>query len=331
MPIIYDKLLMTTVIPVASGKGGVGKTILTANLGVLLARAGKAVVLVDLDLGASNLHTCLGVKNTHLGIGNYVYKQTETLESLLVETTFPRLFLIPGDSLLPGTANLPFFKKQKIVRELSNLVADFVLLDLGAGSNYNTVDFFLTSLTGLIVVTPETTSILNAYSFIKTALFRMLHRSFAPRSRERNVIDEFSAGRLEGSDTTIQRLVTLLGEVSEDARRIAQTKLDAFLPRIVVNMGRHQGDLELGAKLRRIVRRNLGIDIEYIGFIAHDDNIGLSVAKRHPYVDSARESPFARSLGATAARLIHTPVPGTPQLFEDDEDLAEIAEEMVSR
>ncbi len=322
---------MTTVIPIASGKGGVGKTIISANLGILLAKAGKAVVLVDLDLGASNLHTCLGVKNTNLGIGNYVYKQAESLESLLVPTDFGRLYLIPGDSLLPGTANLPFFRKRRIVKELSELVADFVILDLGAGSNYNTVDFFLTSLTGIVVVTPETTSILNAYSFIKTALFRMLHRSFPAKSDERKLIQEFSAGRLEGDDTSIGNLVERLGTISRGSGAHAREKLDSFMPRVIVNMGRQQHDLELGARLRRVVRRNLGTDIEYIGFVAHDDNVGLSVARRHPYADMAPESPFARTLGGTAKRLINTPVPQTPQLFEDDEDLAEIAEEMVTK
>ena len=86
-------------------------------------------------------------------------------------------------------------------------------------------------------------------------------------------------------------------------------------------MGRRQEDLEVGARLRKVVRRNLGIDIEYIGFVAQDDQVGLSVAQRHPYVDLAPDTAFARTLGGAAKRLIETPVPETPQLFEDDEDM----------
>ncbi|HPE35715.1 MAG TPA: P-loop NTPase, partial [Spirochaetales bacterium] len=56
---------MGTVIPVASGKGGVGKTVVAANLGLALSALGKTVVLVDLDLGGANLHTVLGVRNRH--------------------------------------------------------------------------------------------------------------------------------------------------------------------------------------------------------------------------------------------------------------------------
>jgi flagellar biosynthesis protein FlhG len=92
-------------------------------------------------------------------------------------------------------------------------------------------------------------------------------------------------------------------------------------------MGRRQDDLEIGAKLRRIVRRNLEIEVEYIGFLPQDEHIGISVARRHPYVDGNGGAPFTQSLQATANRLIHTPVPETPKLYEDDEDLSDIAAE----
>ena len=94
-------------------------------------------------------------------------KQADSLEECIQPTDFERLFLIPGDSLLPGTANLPYFTKQRILKELNQSVADVVLLDLGAGSSYNTVDFFLASWSALMVTTGEPTAILNAYSFLK--------------------------------------------------------------------------------------------------------------------------------------------------------------------
>ena len=149
---------MATIIPVASGKGGVGKTLLVSNLGVSLARRGKTVILVDLDLGSSNLHTLLGIKNRYPGIGSFIYKHESSLESLLVETGMPQLYLIPGDSLFPGTANLQYFMKLRIMKELSRLVADYVLLDLGAGSAYNTVDFFINTHNGLNVNPPQKTA-----------------------------------------------------------------------------------------------------------------------------------------------------------------------------
>jgi flagellar biosynthesis protein FlhG len=318
---------MTTIIPVASGKGGVGKTVFTANVGVSLARAGKTVILVDLDLGGSNLHTCLGEKNDKSGIGNYIYKQERSLESLLVETREPRLYFIPGDSLLPGTANLPYFRKVKIIRELGGLIADFVILDLGSGTSYNTIDFFLTSTAGILVVTPETTSILNAYSFVKAALFRMIYRSFPARSEERQVIGEFTSERLEGTQRSMRALVERLGHVSREAAETAASQLHSFLPRVVLNMGRSNRDVPLGAKLRQVARKNLNLEVQYIGFLPRDEEVSTSILQRSPLLSINPDSPFARALSSVTSRLISEPTPKTPKLFEADEDLAELAEE----
>jgi len=128
----------------------------------------------------------------------------------VVETPAPHLFFIPGDALLPGTANLPNFRKMKILRELAALVADYVILDLGSGSSYNTIDFFLASDAGIIVTTPETTAILNAYSFLKTALYRLIFRSFPARSDERGLVRHFVMHKIEGSDMSFQTLIEQL-------------------------------------------------------------------------------------------------------------------------
>ncbi|NLJ46312.1 MAG: MinD/ParA family protein, partial [Treponema sp.] len=197
---------MVTIVPIASGKGGVGKTVLAANLGVCLAGLGRTVVLVDLDLGGANLHTCLGVKNRNPGIGALAWRQEKSLSDLLVQTGVDRLWFIPGDNLLPGTANLEFFVKRKILKDLARLPADFVLLDLGAGSSYNVVDFFLASSSGLLVIQPEATSILNAYSFLKTAVYRMLFRSFPKAGEERRRVIEFASRRVEGSGASFLEL-----------------------------------------------------------------------------------------------------------------------------
>jgi flagellar biosynthesis protein FlhG len=318
---------MTTIIPVASGKGGVGKTVFTANIGVALARAGKTVILVDLDLGGSNLHTCLGEKNDKAGVGNYIYKQEPSLESLLVETREPRLFFIPGDSLLPGTANLPYFRKVKIIKELTGLIADYVILDLGSGSNHNTVDFFLTSASGILVITPETTSVLNAYSFVKATLFRMIYRSFPARSREREVVRRFTTERIEGSERSTRALISRLGEVSQEAARTTAEQVRGFLPRVVLNMGRSNRDVPLGAKLRHVARKNLDVEVQYIGFLPYDEHVGTSIIRRRPLLSLEPGSAFARGLEHVTSRLVREPTPKTPKLFEADEDLEEVVQE----
>ncbi|MCF7929273.1 MAG: P-loop NTPase [Spirochaetales bacterium] len=322
---------MNVIVPVASGKGGVGKTVMTANLGVSLARLGKTVIMVDLDLGGANLHTCLGVKNKHAGVGQLINKQADRLESLIVPTGIDRLFFIPGDSLMPGTANLPYFKKRSIIRELSRLTADYTLLDLGSGSSYNTIDFFLTSSIGLIVTTPETTAVLNAYSFLKTALYRLLYRSFPPRSEERKLITDFVSQKIEGTDTSFRKLIMDLYALKPESGKTAEQKLETFFPKVILNMGSARNDIAVGSKLRQIVRRNLDIELEYIGFVQKHDQISQSIIRRQPLVLMEPGSSFATAVGQVARRIAAKPVPDIPVLYEDDEDLNKLESDYLDQ
>lgn len=320
---------MKTILPVASGKGGVGKTMFTANLGIALAQAGKTCILVDLDLGSSNLHTCLGIKNQHPGIGNYIYKQQDSLESLLLPTDTPQLYFIPGDSLLPGSANLPYFTKKKLIRELDQLVADFILLDLGAGSSYNVIDFFLISNTGLIVTTPETTSILSSYSFLKSAVYRLLYRTFPAKSAERDIIQEFIRRPLEGSQQSFTHLVHLISEYSADSGVQAEDQLQHFFPRVVLNMGNSTQDFSVGAKLREISRKNLSIPMEFIGFLPNDPGVSRSIITRIPYIIEQPNSKFAQGIQIVARKLTAGTFSTTPELFDDDQDIQELQAELT--
>ncbi|HDQ14659.1 MAG TPA: MinD/ParA family protein [Sediminispirochaeta sp.] len=319
---------MTNILPIAGGKGGVGKTLFAANLGIALAQAGKTCVLIDLDLGSSNLHTCLGIKNTNSGIGNYIYKQESSFDALLIPTEINRLFFVPGDSLLPGTANLPYFSKKKIIRDIQKLTADFVIIDLGAGSSYNVLDFFLTASSGLIVSTPETTSILSSYSFIKSTVYRLLTRSYPPKSIARQIVHDFFTKPIEGDSVTSDRLFQLLDGSETGTGETARRQLNSFFPRIVLNMGRSNRDFALGAKLRQISEKNLGVPMEYIGFLPKDERVAESIITRTPYILAEPDAPYCKAVQLTARKLISTQHHEIPRLFEgSDEDLEELKEQ----
>ena len=194
---------MVNILPIASGKGGVGKSTVAANLAILLARSGKRILLCDFDFGGANLHTLLGLKNSHAGMGNFIYKQTSELSDLVQNTMEENLKFIAGDCLYPGTANMDTFTKNKIIRKLSQIENfDYAILDLGAGTTYNTLDFFLLTHNSILVTTPELTSVLNAYSFLKAASFRFLMRQFKAKSDERKFINEYLKNSASGTETS---------------------------------------------------------------------------------------------------------------------------------
>ncbi|MCK5674700.1 MAG: P-loop NTPase [Spirochaetales bacterium] len=312
---------MNTIIPIASGKGGVGKTIFTANLAVTLAKMGKTVIAIDLDLGSSNLHTCLGIKNRHPGIGNFIYNKDVSLESLIVKTEIDRLYFIPGDSLIPGTANLQYFIKKKLIKSIQNLVADYILLDLGAGTSYNIIDFFLISKTGILVTTPETTSILSAYAFLKTTIFRMLFRSFPAKSKERETIHHFLTDRMEGTDNSFIVLTEYLRKINPDSGDFSLRQINNFYPRIVLNIGRNKQAISLGSKLRQICKKNIGINMEYIGYIEYTEQVSESIINRTALALSSPNSQFARAIRKIAENLIQLPYIDKPVLYDSDEDI----------
>jgi len=303
----------------------VGKSSISANLGVCLAQQGKTTILVDLDLGGSNLHTFLGVKNSDKGMGSYIaqWDRQVKLETLIQETKVPRLYLIPGDSLIPGTANLPYYIKKKILSELTKLVADYIILDLGSGTTFNVLDFFLASDTGLVVAAPETTSILNAYSLIKSGLFRKLFLSFPGKSEERTLLQEFFSVKLEGSGKNLETLAAEMERLNPASALTMRQIMSRFYPRVILNQGRNDYDLKLGMKLREIVTKNLKIDMEYFAYLPYDDRVRLSILKREPLALGVPSSPLIQVLQQMAQKIIQMPVENPPR-FYDDEDIDEL-------
>ena len=296
---------------------------LTVNLGVTLAAMGKTVILIDLDLGGSNLHTFLGIRNSKTGIGNYLNKQAESLESLITPTGIDRLFFIPGDGLFAGTAHMHYFQKMKILKEIPNLVADFILLDLGAGTSNNVVDFFIPFPQGLIVTLPETTAILNAYAFLKSALYRSSYRMFPPNSGERDVIQNFFRRRLEGSGNSLFSLADSLGSVSHESAGKIRKLIEAFYPGVIINMGRTAADRDLGRKLRLVSRKNLGISLEYMGYLPYEKEVSRSILNRKPYVIDYK-TPIASGLETIARRLQKLVPDSQIPLYEGDDDLDQL-------
>ena len=150
------------IISVGGGKGGVGKSVVSANLAVAMAQAGARVVLVDGDLGAPNQHTLFGLTRPGPGLEAFLSGATETLAAVALPTLVPGLSLVPGAGGEVGTANLPTARKLKLIRHLRSLDADVVMVDVGAGVSFNVLDLFDAADLKVVVTTPQLTSAQNA-------------------------------------------------------------------------------------------------------------------------------------------------------------------------
>ena len=297
------KLPANRLIPIASGKGGVGKSILTANLGITMASMGLKVVLVDLDLGGSNLHSMVGVENSRMGIGGYAHRGVTRLEDLLAETPYPGLSLVTGDALLPGAANIPWWFKKKLLGELAGIPADLTLLDLGAGSSYNTIDFFLSSRNGIIVTTPEPAALVNGYSFLKNAFYRLLFRLFPSRTPEREMIRTWAYdNRDRGEGSSVEMLEALEAQYPGAGKK-ARSLVEAMGFEVILNDYRDEAESRGWGNLISVSARNLGFRVGYLGSVPYDPEVRQSMFTKVPIAASHPDCPFSAAVARIAASL----------------------------
>jgi flagellar biosynthesis protein FlhG len=163
------------VIAVTSGKGGVGKSNISVNLAIKLARAGKKVVLLDADLGLANADLLCNLSLTH-NLSHF-FSRRATLREVLVKAP-GGFFLIGGASGLSRLADLPPADRARLVEAMAEIeaLADVIIIDTGAGISPNVLAFTRAADHVVIVTTPEPTAFADAYSMVK-----VLHREQSTR------------------------------------------------------------------------------------------------------------------------------------------------------
>lgn len=199
-------------IAVASGKGGVGKTSLSVNLALCLAQMGRGVTLFDADLGMANVEILLGLAPPY-SLYEVLYED-KTLEEITVEGPLG-INVISGGSGFLEMANLDNTRRQRILGMLNQLNGrdDFVIIDTGAGINKNVLGFVAAAGEVIIVVTPEPTSMTDAYALIKVLANFKVHS-------EVHLVVNRAADRREAMRT--------LGRISTVTERFLEIKLNSL-------------------------------------------------------------------------------------------------------
>ena len=329
---IFNESERRKIIPIASGKGGVGKSLLAANLGLLLAGSGRKVTVIDLDLGASNLHTYLGIKNHKLGLGNYFANlETISFSSLISNTPYPNLDFIAGDVLVTGCSEPMQKAREDLISKIATLNSDYVLLDLGPGAGNVVVDFFLIANSGIVVTTPDTTSILNAYSFLKSALFRYLRLQGADNAKALGFFDEICREREPRSTPPMTDILRALEGIAPKLAARLRGDIDNIRPCVVANMLRQPQELKVYDDLRNLARTDLGLEMECLGTICYDESIEEAIRTRKPLVQLEQDNCAAVGFDRISQKLLLSPdFPSMPldlDTYEDSFALAKLEAE----
>ena len=282
---------MSQIYPIGGGKGGVGKSFITASLGALLAKWGKKVVLIDLDLGGSNLHTLLGINHQKGGINRLLDKTVTNLENAAVPTFIQNLFFIGSSMCSMEVANLLHAHKLKIINAIRKLSFDYILLDLGTGTNFNTLDFFLTSNQGIFICTPEPTAIENSFRFIKAVYLRKLkhivkRHSFNSAVKKAVIPPNHKA-------ITSPDIIEIVLKHDPDREKFLRNSLSEFKFKFILNQFRKNLDATIGYKIEELCNRHFYSNFQFLGNVGYDVRVHDSVlskkifAHRYPYTPPA--------------------------------------------
>ena len=278
---------------VGGGKGGVGKSVLSTIFALWLARMGKRTIIVDVDLGGANVHTLLGIKSPPKTINDYITKKYPNLEDICINTGVENLRLLSGASEILSLANLQFAQKMKIIQGLRQLNAEYVILDLGAGTSYNVLDFFLIAQRQVVMLTPQPISIQNSYAFVRNAVYRKLSRISSQKPGMLSIIKSAMDPKNELNVRTIKELFQVIrNDGGAEAADFLKKELATIQPALVTNMVRNQKDRNAGSIIQLVSEKYLMINPMDLGGIVYDNQLNTLVSGMTPLnvIDQSSEA-----------------------------------------
>ena len=269
---------------VGGGKGGVGKSMVAVNLAVTLSKLGEKVLLVDADLGAANLHTFFGIGNSKATLCRFLNGAATEIEEVISRTPVPNLEIISGAKDPLDAADIKEYAVKRLKEGIRGVEHDYVIIDIGPGTSRHILDLFLLADHGILITTPEPTSIENTYRFLKCLFLKkmrdaikskeekslkaLLHEVFSPKwsTRIRTFADIFAElRRLDPKESA--RLKSLIEDIGVS---------------VLVNQTKGLEDEGLGPMIARGCLDYFDLEVKNLGFIRYDESVSNSVRKQRP-------------------------------------------------
>lgn len=285
---------------VGGGKGGVGKSVIAAGLAMDLAQQGSRVVLIDADLAGANLHTLFGIRYPVVTVLDLLTDRVSGVTDILMPTGFDNLSLICSSSELIDLPNPGNVHKQILLRAISEVNADHIIIDIGAGATLNNLDFFNAADSSIVVTSSAPTAVQNTYSFLKMALHRRVLSIFAADSGLRS--DVASALGDSSSIRNMVELVAHVGKLDESASwQMIKCLVDSRY-RLIVNMASEMDSLRIENALAGLTYQFLRVKLPCLGTLGLSADIEQSLHKMQP-LQINRDSVLARSLRKISLKM----------------------------
>lgn len=305
------------VIAVGGGKGGVGKSLIAANLAARLARTGFRVAALDLDCGGSNLHTYFGLTGVTHGLGDYVVHGRCSMRELLSPTPVDGLWIAASqrddawsvaDALGGAGLSRLWAGIQEIGSGRDQNSVDIVLIDLGAGSARHTIDLFCCAHVGVVTALPEPTSVENSYLFMRTTLLRLIENAGRRLGVPGPCAEILSTLAGDAANTGSVRSYTdklrLLYQANPAIVGPIASVLSGRLLGMLVNQTRSQADIDIGKAMEMAAQRYFGFTAQYLGYLNYDEAAWKSLRNKRLLLTDFPQALLSRRLSEACNALL---------------------------
>jgi len=279
---------------VGGGKGGTGKSFITSSVATQLALKGLRLVLIDADFGGANLHSFFGISRPKHSLSEF-FEEKIPLSQIIVHSGISNMGLVTGALGSLDSENINYAQKQKLFRQIKSLDADYILIDLGAGSHINTLDTFLLADKMIVVTVPEVTAIENLYQFIKSVYFRKL-KFFLGTFGLKEMVQEVWKNKAAHGIRNFSNLLDYLKKSSPDVHAAFEKEMSRFVVYIILNQVRRNTDILVGENLKSVCMKFLGLTAVYAGYTEYDEQVQKHINKKEPFMTHCRLSPIIREI-----------------------------------
>lgn len=283
------------IVSFSSPKGGVGTTLLSVNFAIQLAKKGNSVLLMDLALNKASAHLFLGMGLPEKNISILTTSKGSDLKKLISSTPISNLSLIAGMPESLDISNISYLLKQKIITELQNLPFEYIVIDSGAGTSNDSLDFTLSSNCAIFVVSPNPLTIEPFYRYLRALLHRLFMLSLNKKRYQtlKNKIDKNSPlkGFFELEETTESDIKEIERTISEKSFGFVFTKAG-------------EKDLKVGSQVEDVIEKFFKISVPFLGNIDWDSTTEQATISMEPVSKNYPVSSYSLSVEKLANKII---------------------------
>lgn len=292
----------STIYAVGGGKGGIGKSFISANLGFYFAQKNFKTLIVDLDFGGANAHTYLKVPLEGASVRDYLSGNTDHLGNVVVETPYKNLSLIRGAADWDEVINLDENNLSQLFRAVKDLDFQKIIFDLGAGVGFETIEGYLAADARIAVCTPEPISIENTYQFLKRVFYRQLQRSCQLHDCA-DIIENVLSRKQEFKISTPFSLISFLKTSYPEVGGKLFQEIKSIDSSILVNQARSPKDQKLAKSLSQISRQYFGFSVLPLGHIDFENRVWQSIRAMKPLFVEAPQAGILQDFKQVFERL----------------------------